>query len=391
MKKMAFIVVFVSFLFFACDDGNDNNGNNGNNEGTNNTGKLTIIGLSSIGTQAVYVFNTGTDISSYVDIVEAYSEGKYISVGASIASGNIFTLFRWVNNELLSDNFSNTGSFPVLFLNTAGSITDSNNPMYSWTTVSFSNGVGSVNYNQFEPVMDDSMALITIMSEIASLANNSKETPHNVVIEGIHLRSLTFDNDSFGLILSSINGKYINLDLSGCRGTELKGITGSRNNDYRDYMNGTSWNILSVKLPESVRIIGSSAFLRFYNLSSIELPNSLIRIEGMAFWYCPLGSIILPETLVYIGGDAFASTELSIIDIPASVSTIGNDAFMSCSNLKTVIIRATTPPMFYLNIFRGHEGILESIYVPDSSVNIYKADINWSQYSEYIKPLSTIP
>jgi hypothetical protein len=407
MKKnvvLCFLTVLL-FLFVACDDGNSSNGNTGNNDNNGNNGnmgKLTITGLPDIGTQAVYVFSTGTDISSYMNIVNAYMDGNYIGVGASVTSGNVFTLFRWVNNVLMEDYFSSTGSFPVLLLNSAGSMTDSTIPMYCWATVSFSTGVGTTNYSQFEPVVDDSMAILAITSEISGLSANTIDSPHNVVLEDIHLRSLSlpvlntadekFYNDSFGLILSLIPGKYINLDLSNCKGTEIiNSYPGASINrgTYPSY--GNAGNIISVKLPNSVTKLGSLAFYRFSSLTSIVLPNSLSRIEMQAFQYCSsLQSLTLPETLEFIGGDAFVGTGLINIDIPASVTTIGTDVFASNGNLTEVIIRSTVPPMAYGQSFRNCSN-LTGIYVPDASVAVYKANANWSQYNELIKPLSSKP
>ena len=60
--------------------------------------------------------------------------------------------------------------------------------------------------------------------------------------------------------------------------------------------------------------------------------------------------------------------------------------FNGCSSLKEVTFLHTTPPK-YNNTLTGCSS-LESIYVPDESVNAYKTATKWSQFASNIKPLS---
>jgi hypothetical protein len=117
-------------------------------------GALTINGLPAGGTRAVYVFNSGTDISTYDAISSAYINGSYQALGASLNSDGAFTLYAWTGGSQ-GGNFSGNGSFPVLLLNSGGSITDTGNPMYAQATVSFSNGAGAVSYGSFTAVVYD--------------------------------------------------------------------------------------------------------------------------------------------------------------------------------------------------------------------------------------------
>jgi hypothetical protein len=119
---------------------------------TGTEGTLTINDLPSGGTRAVYVFNSGTDISTYDAITTAYMNGSYQALGTSLSSDGVFTLYTWTNGSQ-GGGFSGNGSFPVLLLNSGGSITDANNPMYAQTTVSFANGAGTVSYGSFTAVV----------------------------------------------------------------------------------------------------------------------------------------------------------------------------------------------------------------------------------------------
>lgn len=73
-------------------------------------------------------------------------------------------------------------------------------------------------------------------------------------------------------------------------------------------------------------------------LSHIELPEGLKRIETNAFEKCKLKSISLPSSLTHIGEEAFYSTSLEAITIPGSVEVLEDDVFRECDNLKTVVI-----------------------------------------------------
>jgi hypothetical protein len=120
--------------------------------GTSGEGALTINGLPAGGTRAVYVFNSGTDISTYDAITTAYLNGSYQALGASPGSDGAFTLYTWTSGSQ-GGGFSGNGNFPVLLLNSGGSITDTGNPMYAQATVSFSNGTGAVSYSSFTAVV----------------------------------------------------------------------------------------------------------------------------------------------------------------------------------------------------------------------------------------------
>jgi formylglycine-generating enzyme required for sulfatase activity len=111
---------------------------------------LTVTGFSGTNS-SVYVFTAGTDISTYAAIVSAYTGGSYQAVGA-VPAGSVFALYSW-NGAATVGNFTASGNFPVLLLNSGGSITDPGNPMYSHATVSFSNGAGTVSFGSFTPVV----------------------------------------------------------------------------------------------------------------------------------------------------------------------------------------------------------------------------------------------
>ena len=71
--------------------------------------------------------------------------------------------------------------------------------------------------------------------------------------------------------------------------------------------------------------------------------------------------------------------------LPETLQSMSNQIFDGCSALKVVKCLAVTPPTIGGNVFRGSSC---PIYVPDASVDAYKAAANWSTYASRIKPLS---
>jgi hypothetical protein len=93
--------------------------------------------------------------------------------------------------------------------------------------------------------------------------------------------------------------------------------------------------LTSIDIHNSVTSIGEWAFSCNYGLSLINIPNSVTSIGDYAFWCCSsLTSIIIPDSVISIGEYAFGLCSiLTSINISDSVTSIGEDAFYNCNNL----------------------------------------------------------
>lgn len=126
----------------------------------------------------------------------------------------------------------------------------------------------------------------------------------------------------------------------------------------------------SFEIPNTVKIIGNSAFDEAENLISIHIPDSVTTIESYAFYYC-------------LGLESFS--------IPSSVEQIGNSAFAYCISVKEVIIPNSVTEMCSYVFSDCHE--IEYIYIPKSVIsmgerafyNCFKLTI----YTEFEKKPST--
>ncbi len=104
-------------------------------------------------------------------------------------------------------------------------------------------------------------------------------------------------------------------------------------------------NLTEIIIPNSVTIIGAFAFSGCENLTDIIIPNSVTTIEECAFWNCSsLTKIIIPDSVTAIGDAAFSRCfSLNEINIPINVTTIGAFAFNCCVNL-TVYCESESQP-----------------------------------------------
>lgn len=91
----------------------------------------------------------------------------------------------------------------------------------------------------------------------------------------------------------------------------------------------------NVILPDSVKIIGKSAFAQMPQLVSIKLPEGISEIPESCFENSTsLSKIALPGTVKSIGNSAFSGClRLGLLKIPAAVESIGVDAFFGCEGL----------------------------------------------------------
>ena len=212
---------------------------------------------------------------------------------------------------------------------------------------------------------------------------------------------------------------------------ELRYFTGldSLHNSAASYNYGTfngCANLTNVTLPSSIKSLGVASFAACSSLRSIgDATNveslgercfdssplegfkvklsSLMNIGYGAFYNTQIDSVvdlgnlsIIPDG-VYIGGKTrgvFGScTQLRVAILPSTITTIGTVAFEKCSNLKGVVIKATTPPTLNnTNAFNSTNNCL--IYVPDDGtgaiVQAYKTATNWSSYASRIFPISQL-
>ena len=139
-------------------------------------------------------------------------------------------------------------------------------------------------------------------------------------------------------------------------------ITGT--GDMYDYADGANvpWydvrgNIKTVILPDAMTKIGQNAFYRCTNLTTINMPASLIAIGEKAF--------------------AQDSKLIGALTLPATLAEIGERAFYNCIGVDRYTIQAMTPPVLGDDVFK-YANANTGFYVSCEALDAYKAAVGWS-------------
>lgn len=77
--------------------------------------------------------------------------------------------------------------------------------------------------------------------------------------------------------------------------------------------------------------------------------------------------------------------KLTDITISDKVTFIGYMVFNNCTSLTTMTVKATTPPS--LADSDAIPNTIQTIYVPENSVDAYKSATNWSSFASKIKAI----
>ena len=140
-------------------------------------------------------------------------------------------------------------------------------------------------------------------------------------------------------------------------------------------------NLREITLPATLVEIGDRAFEDCRRLTTVTFNgNNLTRIGDWAFFQClQLQNIAIPEGVTEIGDAAFYECDyLNEVSMPSSVLSIGDHAFANCTRMTKMTVEAVVPPTVETRTFDEVSRTMP-VYVPDASVNTYKADALWGQ------------
>ncbi len=102
------------------------------------------------------------------------------------------------------------------------------------------------------------------------------------------------------------------------------------------------------------------------------IPEGVTSINGSVFAYSEIHEVILPNSIRIIGDSAFYHcVNLESINIPESIDSIGRDAFTHCKNLRSILVEGSHT---YIESLIGHQ------YYDGPSVNYRFPDFYRSEY-----------
>lgn len=168
-------------------------------------------------------------------------------------------------------------------------------------------------------------------------------------------------------------------------------------------------NLTRVVLPANLATVRDHTFYKAGALKSIDLPETVTRIENSAFDLSALESIELPENLNYLGDYAFASTQLRSFRLPDGFTSknfgtytlaynkrlktayMGRNldyttftsftAFHGCDSLELLRLYAGTPPSCDAYYFAWRKNCV--LEVPEDAIEAYQnSNYCWKEFKE---------
>lgn len=248
---------------------------------------------------------------------------------------------------------------------TSGTITiKASVPTTNQVIVSVSNGevtiMAAINVS-LKPALEENTIRV---SEAGTLAKILEGYDKNTITTLKVIGSIN-DND---IVALRILPKLSNLDLEDVYLTSLPRHAFSQNE-----------TLISIKLPKTLKEIGSYAFWRCKLTGNLIIPTGVTTIEMCTFAECNklTGNLIIPEGVISVGELAFSNTyyvDGGSLTIPASIKIIGNSAFPS--DLSPVYCKAVTPP----DIDSGSFSNYSKLYVPLNCAEIYRNASGWNKF-----------
>jgi hypothetical protein len=193
-----------------------------------------------------------------------------------------------------------------------------------------------------------------------------------------------FNNPSEKNVFGSCSGlNAINVDPQNGFYSSLDGVLFSKDRSelfiYPHSKPGTSY-----AMPDSVAVIGDSAFLNCSNLTDITLGNQVTQIAHWAFLGCSgLTRLTLPDSVTNIadtavgcfgncvdGGVFYGCSSLTNVVVGKGLSYVGIGAFSGCSNLVGVYFKGDAPTpgttIFYVDVFGSNPSTIV-YYLPGTT------------------------
>lgn len=179
--------------------------------------------------------------------------------------------------------------------------------------------------------------------------------------------------------------------------------------------NGTTYTVTSIPqdgfngskttditIPASIASIGSYGIAQCANLKTITFEEGikLTQISDHLFIRCTkVTELVIPEGVTSIAGWALEHMDgLESLTLPSTLKEIADGAFAWTGALKTITIKAFTPPTMNGNPFRDFVFTTCKLIVPDVSVEDYKNNKVFSSFGDNIvgedmgeKPVADFP
>ncbi len=162
---------------------------------------------------------------------------------------------------------------------------------------------------------------------------------------------------------------YIVVDENNPGYSSLNGVLYDKNKTQLIYCPPTTSG--DFVIPKTVSTIAVDAFYNCSDLTAIDIPDGLIKLEDWAFENC---------------------TGLTNLSLPQTLTSIGSYSFYNCSGLTTLFVKNPTPVDLssQIDVFFGIDKSTCKLLVPTGSESLYATAGQWKDFSR-IGALNLVP
>ena len=120
------------------------------------------------------------------------------------------------------------------------------------------------------------------------------------------------------------------------------------------------------------------------------IPSGVEIISGYAFYESNVASVVIPEGVKEIGFSSFEYCyQLKSVEIPSTVTRVGGSAFYQSSNIGVVKVHISAPYAISENCFNGwgSYGVKEdaTLYVPYCTKSLYEQTDGWKSFKNIVE------
>lgn len=169
-------------------------------------------------------------------------------------------------------------------------------------------------------------------------------------------------------------------------------ITGIKGYSFWD----TSFDsVVSLEIPEGYTEIDSYAFQNGLRLKTVKLPSTLKRIGSCAFnGTQSLRCVELPEGFTTLDDLAFHNSALESINIPDTVTELGDNPFAGCKQLHDITFSDQQPALRWTDgVLTNREGAVLLVYLAsrtDTQYSVPEEILDIAPYAFAGSPLRTV-
>ena len=327
---------------------------------------------SFVGFQSVTIPPSVTTLGSYVfsgcnNVRHLIWNSRHCNFNGSLPTQNITQVTLGDEVEMLPPRFLKGAAITSLVLPNSLQEISANafDGCVSLTEITFNDSLKVINYGAFyncarlkSVVLPDGVT--TVHDRAFAYCDQLQEFTIGKGMQSFHGRAYEGCPRLTHVILNAI-------DLKECHSpAAMKELTfGPGVKRVPDWMASQS-SLQSVVIPNSVTVIGESAFRLCEKLTSVTLGDSTQEIGGNAFLFCrALEHISLPESITSIGGGAFYECNaLKSITLPSRLTVINENLLNRCINLKEIIIPSGVKTIGYQAFCNCNR--LRTVFLPDS-------------------------